>query len=104
MNILDRVRAWRRSWRPIDKFSDGSTLAEVHQYCIRYTDPAGRSVEIGFEMAAQPDVDYIIHRSTIDQWNGPHKGPISDQDRERILQRLVEYCEARNLHFRIVAY
>ena len=100
--LRDAVKAWITRWRPVQKFADGSSLTEIHQYCIRYVDADGRFVDIGFEAAVEPEVDNLIHESTIERWSLPQGQLISPADRARIMTRLVEYCESHSLRFRVV--
>ena len=88
---------WRRRTRPYDEFADGSSLAEVHRYCIRYQEGGGRYVDIGFEADVSRSYLWIIHESTIATWTNPAGVQISAEERSRILGRLIEYCDARNL-------
>jgi hypothetical protein len=90
-------RRLRRRLRPYDDFSDGSSLTEIHRYCIRYKASDGRFVDIGFEADVSRSYVWIIHESTLSVWTDPEGKLISSEEKKMILGRLIEYCDARKL-------
>lgn len=95
--LISGFARWRRRTRPYDEFADGSSLKEIHRYCIRYQESGGRFVDIGFEADVSRSYLWIIHESTIAAWTDPAGAEISPEEKSRILGRLIEYCDARNL-------
>lgn len=84
-------------------FDDGSEMELLHRYALRYRQ-ADRTMDIGFELALEPNVDRLIHAETISRWNDPHKNEIADEaERRKILSRVEEYCRAKKFPFRTLS-
>jgi hypothetical protein len=97
--IASVIGRWRRRVRPYDRFSDGSSLTEIHRYAIRYQTADGRFVDIGFDADISRSYVWVIRESTLAKWTSPPRVPIDAGDKARILERVVEYCDARKLRY-----
>jgi len=85
------------------RFDDGDRLALLHRYAIRYCRD-DKYVDIGFEQAIEPDIDRLIHESSISEWakSGNIIGKVSDKERDEILDRIMKYCHDKHLTYRVV--
>jgi hypothetical protein len=94
---------WRRRHRTRDDFPDGSSLSEIHRGGIQYTSPTGSYVVIGYEPTTGGKTVWLIDEKSLAHWDSPEAVEISVNERNAILAKLMQYCEARRRPTRIIA-
>lgn len=84
------------------RFSDGCRATLLHRYAIRLEQNSWH-VDIGFEQALETNIDRIIHAESIFEWSDNHgnKKTVSDEEKNDILRKLFEYCDAKALSYRV---
>lgn len=95
MSFLDRMTTKHT-------FPDGAKASLLHRYALKLQ-IGERFVEIGFEQAFEPGVEWLIHENTIQVWRTPQGDvPVTSAERSAILGRVVEYCRIKELTYRVV--
>ena len=93
---------WLSRLKTRHQFPDGGEIQPVSRHVLRCFSKNGRTLTVGIEQALEPGVDRLIHPRSIESV-GPSAGvPVSQEERDELLARVVDYCEAKRLRYRIV--
>lgn len=89
-------------WLTRHTFSDGWQIRSLHRYALEVI--AGeRRIDVGFEAAYEPGIDRLIHEHTIRVWRTrTGEVPVTATERAEVMKRLIEYCSARGMTYRVV--
>jgi hypothetical protein len=82
---------------------DDALVVEVaHRYAIRILD-GDREFSIGFENACEPNLDRLIHQSTIQCVNkGKGENLVDAVEQVRLLNAVIKFCDKNKLTYRVV--